>query len=428
MALSISHTPMSIIDSGWRVPSEPLSPMINIERPEERIPADTFSLFALGFRPFFLLASLLAVVLISLWLPYLFGQLVLADYFNPLHWHAHEMLFGYAVAVISGFLLAAVRNWTSLDTPSGTPLIILVLIWTLGRLVCTLPLGIPPMIIAATDLLFLPAVMLALAGPLIRARKLRNMAFLLILAMLELANLLMHLQALELQTTAAMGVDLGLGLVILVIVIMGGRVIPFFTRNPLPGMEPRQWPWVEFCAIAGVVLLLLIQLFFNRNSEQLALPTAILSLLVGAIHLLRLSGWYDRRIWSKPIIWVLHLAYGSIGIGFCLKGAALLSWLPASSATHVFAYGGIGLITLGMMARVSLGHTGRILELPALTVWGIRLLAIGALIRLAATLTPGPIGTALLIGSAVLWVLAFAAFLRDYAPMLIRPRIDGRPG
>lgn len=404
------------------------TPMINIERPEDRIPADTFSLFALGFRPFFLLASLLAVVLISIWLPYLYGYLSLSDYFNPMHWHAHEMIFGYAVAVIAGFLLAAVRNWTSLDTPSGTPLILITLIWLLGRLACTLPLGLPPIAIALVDLMFLPAVMLALASPLIRARKLRNMAFLLILAMLELANLLMHLEALGLQETGALGLDLGLGLVVLVIVVMGGRVIPFFTRNPLPGMEPRQWPWVEFCAIAGVVLLLLIQLLFNTGIGQLAVPTAILSLLVGAIHLLRLSGWYDRRIWSKPIIWVLHVAYGSIGFGFILKGAALLGWVPPSSAIHALAYGGIGLITLGMMGRVSLGHTGRMLELPSLTVWGIRMLALGALIRVAATLIPGTPGAVLLVSSAALWVLAFAAFFRDYAPMLIRPRIDGRPG
>ena len=399
--------------------------MINIERPEDRIPQDTFSLFALGFRPFFMLGAGLSIVLISLWLPYLLGYISLADYFSPLHWHAHEMLFGYAAAIIAGFLLAAVRNWTSLDTPSGTPLILLTLVWLAGRLVSTLPLGLPPLLIAITDLLFLPAVMLALASPLIKARKFRNMAFLLILAMLELANLLIHLEALGLQSTGAQGVNLGFGLIILVIVVMGGRVIPFFTRNPLPGMEPRQWPLVEFCAVAGVVVLLLLELI---GSDLLTIPLAILSMLLGAIHLLRLSGWYDSRIWQRPIIWVLHIAYGSIGIGFCLKGAALLGWVPNSSAIHAFAYGGIGMITLGMMSRVSLGHTGRMLELPKLTVLGIKLLSIGTLVRIAATFLPGQIGTVLLILSAVLWVLAFAAFLRDYAPMLIRPRIDGRPG
>ncbi|MEH6470711.1 MAG: NnrS family protein [Halopseudomonas sp.] len=397
--------------------------MLNIERPEDRIPAGTFSLFALGFRPFFLLASLLAIVLITIWLPYLFGQLSLAGHFTPLHWHAHEMLFGYAVAVISGFLLAAVRNWTSLDTPSGAPLIAITLVWLLGRLVCTLPLGLPPALIASIDLAFLPTVMLALAGPLIRARTLRNMAFLLILALLTLANLLMHLQALGLETTADQGVKLGLGLVILVIVIMGGRVIPFFTRNPLPGMKLRQWQWVEVSSVAGVVVLLLLEL--------LAVPSlfsAILSLMVGAILLLRMSGWYDSRIWSRPILWVLHIAYASIAVGFFLKGLALLGWVPTSSATHAFGFGGIGLITLGMMARVSLGHTGRMLELPTLTVWGIRILTLGVVVRIAATLTSGSLSQALLMLSVFCWVLAFAAFLKDYAPMLIRPRIDGRPG
>ncbi|MEH6652129.1 MAG: NnrS family protein [Motiliproteus sp.] len=399
--------------------------MINIERPEDRIPQDTFSLFALGFRPFFMLGAGLSIVLISSWLLYLLGYISLADHFAPLQWHAHEMIFGYAAAIITGFLLAAVRNWTSMETPTGTPLIVLTLIWLAGRLVCTLPLGLPPLLITITDLLFLPAVMLALAGPLIKARKFRNMAFLLILAMLELANLLMHLDALGLQNTGSQGVNLGFGLIILVIVVMGGRVIPMFTRTPLPGMKLRQWPWVEFCAVTGVVLLLLAELV---GGDLLTLPLAILSLLVGAIHLLRLAGWYDSRIWQRPIIWVLHIAYGSIGIGFCLKGAALLGWVPASSAIHAFAYGGIGLITLGMMSRVSLGHTGRMLELPKLTVLGIKLLGVGTLVRIAATLVPGQMGTALLVASAILWVLAFSAFLRDYAPMLIRPRIDGRPG
>ena len=397
--------------------------MINIERPEDRIPADSFALFALGFRPFFLLATLLAMSVVTLWLPYLFGHITLAGYFNPLHWHGHEMIFGYATAVIAGFLLAAVRNWTSIDTPSGTPLMLLVMVWLLGRLACTLPLGLPPVLIATIDLAFLPALMLALSGPLIRAKKFRNMVFLLILALLTLANLLMHLQALGLEASGGLGIKLGLGLIILVIVVMGGRVIPFFTRNPLPGMEPRIRPWVEVCAVAGVALLLLLEL--------LAIPSlylAVLSLLVGAIQFIRLSGWYDRRIWSRPIIWVLHLAYASIALGFVFKGLALLDWLPSSSAIHALGFGGIGLITLGMMARVSLGHTGRMLELPALTVWGIRLLTLGAIIRFAATLLSNEQRMLLLIASAICWVLAFSAFFKDYAPMLIRPRIDGRPG
>ena len=360
---------------------------------------------------------------VTLWLPYLFGHITLAGYFNPLHWHGHEMIFGYATAVIAGFLLAAVRNWTSIDTPSGTPLMLLVMVWLLGRLACTLPLGLPPVLIATIDLAFLPALMLALSGPLIRAKKFRNMVFLLILALLTLANLLMHLQALGLEASGGLGIKLGLGLIILVIVAMGGRVIPFFTRNPLPGMEPRIRPWVEVCAVAGVALLLLLEL--------LAIPSlylAVLSLLVGAIQFIRLSGWYDQRIWSRPIIWVLHLAYASIALGFVFKGLALLDWLPSSSAIHALGFGGIGLITLGMMARVSLGHTGRMLELPALTVWGIRLLTLGAIIRFAATLLSNEQRMLLLIASAICWVLAFSAFFKDYAPMLIRPRIDGRPG
>jgi uncharacterized protein involved in response to NO len=396
--------------------------MVNIERPEDRVPAGSFALFALGFRPLFLLAGVAAILLVGLWLPLFYGRIQLVDHFNPIHWHAHEMLFGFAAAVIGGFLLTAVRNWTSIDTPSGWPLALIVLSWLLGRLVCSVPLGLSAGWIAAIDLSYLPAVIFGLAGPLIRARKLRNLAFLVILTALTLANLLMHLQALGLEQSADLGLTLGFGLIILVIIIMGGRVIPFFTRNPLPGMEPRQWRWVEVAAIGGVVLILVLELLFKTT--PLLAP---LSLAVGLIQLLRLSGWYDRRIWSRPIIWVLHLAYGSIALGFCFKGLALWGWLPNSLATHAFAYGGIGLITLGMMARVSLGHTGRALELPRLTVWGIRLLVAGTLLRLAATL-PLDASKIVLMLSALCWMLAFAAFVRDYAPLLWRARIDGRPG
>lgn len=397
--------------------------MINIERPEDRVPPDTFSLFALGFRPFFLFSAIASVILILLWLPYLYGHLSLASHFNPLMWHAHEMVFGFTTGVIAGFLLTAARNWTSLETPSGTPLIIIFAIWCLGRLAVTVPLGLPASAIATLDLLFIPSVIAGLAGPLIKARNMRNIPFLFILALLWFANLLMHLEPLGISNSARAGADLGLGVVILVIVIMGGRVIPFFTRNPLPGMTPRQWGFVEFCSVFGTVALLFLELLV-----PLAIVPAIWSLLLGLILLLRVAGWYDKRIWQHPIIWVLHVAYASIALGFVLKGIALMGLVPASTAIHMLAYGGIGLITLGMMGRVSLGHTGRKLQLPPLTVLGIKVLAVGTLFRLGATLFGGALGSALLGLAALCWILAFGAFAKEYLPYLIKPRIDGRPG
>ncbi|WP_210397178.1 NnrS family protein [Motiliproteus sediminis] len=395
--------------------------MLQIDR-SAPIPPDRNALLFLGFRPFFLLAGIAAIALIAVWLPHYYGPLPLNDHFAPVGWHGHEMLFGYAVAVIAGFLLTAVRNWTGQPMPTGWKLGVLVLIWLAGRILVSLDLGQPDWLTAAIDCAFLPAVMVALAPALIRAGKLRNMAFLVILAALTGANLLMHQQALGEGKLGAAGLQAGLSLVILVIVVMGGRVIPFFTRNPLPAMEPKIRPWVEFLAIALVIATLLGDLF--------ALPPLLLAplaLVAGLVQLIRLSGWYDRRIWARPIIWVLHVAYAWIGIGFLLKAAALWQWVSPLAPTHAFTVGGIGLITLGMMGRVALGHTGRPLELPKLTVFAIILIAAMAPVRVLASLAPAW-ADPLLGLSALGWMLAFFGFVIPYTPILARPRIDGRPG
>ncbi|WP_207061570.1 NnrS family protein [Motiliproteus sp. SC1-56] len=397
---------------------------MNIERPEDRIPPDRFALFYLGFRPFFGLGALAAVVLILLWLPYYHGHLSLNGYFTPVAWHAHEMLYGYALAIIAGFLLTAVRNWTGEKVPSGWPLVGLVAVWLAGRLLCTLDLGQPGWLTALVDIAFAPLVILALARPLLAARAPRNLAFLVILALFALGNSLMHMAALGENPLPGLGSQFGLNLVILVIVVMGGRVIPFFTRNPLPGMQPRQWQPVEIASVAGVLVLALWELLQRDTPAQAALALAL-----GGVHFLRLAGWQDRRLWGHPIIWVLHLGYGAIALGFVLKGLAGLGLVGQSGAVHAFTVGGIGLMTLGMMARVSLGHTGRPLELPRLTVIGIYLLTLGATLRVIAGLGFWSGLQAPLLGaSALLWILAFSAFCIDYWPKLIRPRVDGRPG
>ncbi|MEH6627436.1 MAG: NnrS family protein [Motiliproteus sp.] len=398
--------------------------MLNIERPEDRIPADTFALFFLGFRPFFSMAGISAVLLMLLWIPFFSGHLNLNSHYGTIGWHAHEMLFGYSLAVISGFLLTAVRNWTSMEVPSGAPLIGLAVIWLAGRLLSSIDIGQPTWLTMIVDLSFAPLVMLSLAKPLLAARVMRNIAFLVILSLFTIANLLVHLQAIGVANTSALGIQMGLSLVILVIVVLGGRVIPFFTRNPLPGMEPKQWPAVEIAAVAGVVAVLLSDLFQLPNTL-----VAILAIAVGLIHYLRLSGWYDNRIWNHPIVWVLHVAYAWIATGFILKGLAALGLVTTSAAIHAFTVGGVGMITLGMMGRVSLGHTGRMLELPKLTVLGIFILALAAVVRVAAgfEVFAGAYGM-LINAAAALWVIAFAFFSYNYVPLLIKPRIDGRPG
>ncbi len=398
--------------------------MLNIERPEDRIPADTFALFFLGFRPFFSMAGISAILLMLLWIPFFSGHLSLNSHYGVIGWHAHEMLFGYSLAVIAGFLLTAVRNWTSMETPSGVHLIGLAAIWLAGRLLSSIDLGQPAWLTMAVDLSFAPLVMISLAKQLMAARVMRNMAFLVILSLFTIANLLVHLQAIGVANTSALGIQMGLSLVILVIVVLGGRVIPFFTRNPLPGMEPKQWPAVEIAAVAGVVAVIFADLF-----QLPSMLIAGLSIAVGLLHYLRLSGWYDKRIWNHPIVWVLHVAYAWIATGFILKGLSGFQLVSTSAATHAFTVGGVGMITLGMMGRVSLGHTGRMLELPKLTVLGIFILALAAVIRVAAGFEVFGASYSMLINtSAALWIIAFAFFSYNYIPYLIKPRIDGRPG
>ncbi|MCW8887139.1 MAG: NnrS family protein [Motiliproteus sp.] len=398
--------------------------MLNIERPEDRIPEDAFALFFLGFRPFFSMAGVSAVILMLIWLPFLGGHVALNDYYGVIGWHGHEMLFGYSLAVIAGFLLTAVRNWTSMEVPSGAPLIGLTLVWLAGRVLSSIDFGQPDWLTMGVDLAFVPLVMLGLAKPLLAAKVMRNIAFLAILTMFFIANLLMHLQAIGAANTGALGMQMGLSLVILVIVVLGGRVIPFFTRNPLPGMEPRQWPLIEIAAVAGVVLIILLDLL-----QLSPMILAVVSIIVAVIHYVRMSGWYDKRIWSHPIIWVLHVAYCWIATGFLLKGLAGFQLVSLSAATHAFTVGGIGMITLGMMGRVSLGHTGRMLELPRQTVWGIFILAVAAVVRVAAGFAIFAGAYNALIGiAALLWAIAFALFSYNYIPYLLKPRVDGRPG
>lgn len=395
--------------------------MLNIEEPQPAKPG--YALFNLGFRPFFLLAGLSALLLIGLWIPVFSGQLRINPYFHPIYWHAHEMLYGYSLAVIAGFLLTAVPNWTQYPTPKGIGLAVLALCWLAGRLVCTLPLGLPPMVIALIDLSFIPLLIVGLSGPLLRARKARNIVFLLILSLFFISNSLMHAEALDFQPLGKDGINLALNLVLLMIVMIGGRVTPFFTRNAL-GIEPRINPWLEKAAIFSIPCLIALELFSAPN--QLI---ALCALFAGILHFARLLGWSSQGIWRHSLLWVLHLGYGCLALSLILRAGLPLGLYPPSAAIHCFTVGGIGLMTLGMMSRIALGHSGRLLELPKMTRWGIFVLSLAAITRVLASLNLFSQNYLMLIQLAAgLWVLAFAFFVINFAPICWRPRADGRPG
>jgi uncharacterized protein involved in response to NO len=395
--------------------------LVSIDELRPLSPQPKFALFALGFRPFFLGAGIFAVLLIALWLPLYGGRLALALPMPTSQWHAHEMIFGFTGAVIVGFLLTAVQNWTGQRTPHGSPLAALFGLWLAGRLAPFVP-GMPAGVFALIDLALFPAATIAIARPILRARQVRNYAFPLMLAMLTLSNLLMHAEWLGYTQTAAAGFTLAVYMIVLMMVVVGGRVIPNFTDNRLR-TQARRWKVVDWLAV-GLTLGVL--------AAVLAMPasplTAAIAIAAAIVHFIRLAGWYTRRYWSVPLLWVLHVGYGWIAGGFLLVALAALGLVGASLALHAFTAGAIGTLTLGMMARVSLGHTGRMLEPARLISLAFALITLAAGARVLWPLfTPAAYTGAMLV-SGLAWMTAFALFALIYAPILIQPRIDGKPG
>ena len=400
------------------------TPVTNIDDPRSR-PARRIALFDLGFRPFFLLAACAALLLVPVWIhAYLRGSPVLAYYPTMAAWHGHEMLFGYTVAVIAGFLLTAVRNWTGRQTPAGAALAGLAALWLAARVLPFLPGGLPHWLIAVVDTAFLPVLAVSLAVPLIRRRQAHNLVFLLVLAGLTLANLLIHLQLLGMtRESASAGTTLGIGLIVLLIAILGGRVIPFFTEKGVEGATTRKWKPVEQVSLGALVVLVLLDL-------AQAPPVAIvpLALLAASGHALRLYGWYHRGIWSVPLLWILHLGYAWLVSGLVLQALAAAGLVNPMLAVHAFTAGGIGTITLGMMSRVALGHTGRELRVTPVMTGAFILVSLAACARVLLPLAApaGYRGWIVLAGAC--WSAAFLLFVVRYARILVRPRVDGRPG
>lgn len=390
--------------------------------PRARLPAGRFALFELGFRPFFLLAGVSTGLSVGFWLwLYLVGADI-DTYYGPILWHSHEMLFGFTLAVVAGFLLTAVRNWTGEATPRGRALAGLALLWLAGRLAPFAAAWLPAWSIALVDLAFLPLLALVLAVPLVRRRQTSNLVFLVILLALTLCNLLVHLDVLGLVSgVAQLAVNLAVYIIILLIAIMGGRVIPFFTEKAIPGLKTTTWPLVEHIGIAALVLFILLKPFVPAGA-------ALCALVAGLAHALRIYGWYDRRIWGRPLLWVLHLGYAWLAAGLLLEALTWLHWLPPSLATHALTLGAIGMITLGMMARVALGHTGRPLETATAVVWAFRLLALAVAVRVLLPLIAMQWYPHWVLLAGISWIMAFGLFLWVYWPVLLRPRMDGMPG
>ena len=391
---------------------------INTNKP---IPAEQFSLFALGFRPFFLLAGLAGLLLMANWVSGFISGVSVSSQYPATSWHSHEMIYGYATAVIAGFLLTSVRNWTGVPTPTGTWLALLALLWLAGRLLPLLPFASESWL-GVVDLAFLPVLALAVALPIVRVRQWRNLVFVPLLLLLTTGNALFHAGlAGWLAGGVTLGIQLGLDIVILLITIMAGRVVGFFIERGL-GAKVRQWRWAEALAVGGTAAYFLAEFFLQ------GMPLALIAWVAVIGHLARLVGWYQVALWRVPLLWVLYLGYAWVLVGFIFMGLEPMHLVGASLAIHSFTAGAIGVMTLGMMARVSLGHTGREMRSHRLTDLAFVLINLAAASRVFLPLLAPALMLSAIKLAGVLWALAFTLFLIVYAPMLIRARVDGMPG
>jgi uncharacterized protein involved in response to NO len=387
-------------------------------------PIFDYPFFALGFRAFFVLAGLAALILIVFWNALFNGTLTSEHYFPDSYWHAHEMLLGYSVAVIAGFLLTAVKNWTGKPTVTGDQLAGLCLLWLYGRILPFYAGVLPDALIALVDFSFLPALAYQVSKPIIQAKQYRNLFFIGLLLLLVLGNGLIHIEMLGLQkNTAATGIQLVVATIIILILIIAGRVFPFFTERGIPGTLIIKNPLLDGLSIASAVLVFALQLF-GTSGTLLALAASI----AVAVNVVRLAGWYVPRIRYVPLLWVLYAGYGWIILGFILTVLSAYAWVLPSLALHAFTLGGIGVLTLGMMARVSLGHTGRALKASNAIAISFVLINIAALFRVLLPIAmPGWYETLIYV-STLSWLAAFSLFIFVYSPILTRARIDGQDG
>ena len=380
-------------------------------------------LLRLGFRPFYLGAALFALLAIPLWVALFLGHSTLVMPLSPLLWHAHEMLFGFAIAVIMGFLLTAVKAWTGLATPRGAFLACLALLWLAARVAAVTG---PYPLYAVLDLALLPLVAAVLTRLLLRANNRRNLPLAGMLMLLALANGCFHLGVIgAIDVSPLTPLYAALALIVMIECVIAGRVIPAFTMSATPGLKLTVSVLVERAAMALTALALLLWVFAPAATAWNMGAGLALSLAAVA-HVLRLLQWRPAITRHRPILWILHVSYAWLPIGFALLGLAQAGLVAPSAGVHALAVGAIGGLTLGMMTRTARGHTGRPLSVTALEVTAYVLVLAAAVLRALVPLAaPQPI---VLIAAAAAWSSAFALYLWVFVPWLTSTRLDGKDG
>ncbi len=380
-------------------------------------------LFSLGFRPFFLVASWFSVIAMLIWTAiYSFGLNISMGSMSPIIWHGHEMIFGYSSAVLAGFLLTSVRNWTGLSTPDGAHLIFMVSCWVIARIAFLIGTDISIIIACITDLLFMQIFVVGVTVPIVAAKQWKQLSIVIKLVLLLLSNALFYAGLLGyIAEGVRWGLYSGLFMVLAVILVLARRVFPFFVSMATSKtVTLKNYMWLDRASIALFFGLWIAAVFIQQP-----IITALFAVSLTLLHGIRMYGWYTSAIWSSPLLWVIYLAYSFIVLGFALQTLTL--WLPTQLlSTHSFAVGGIGLITLGMMTRVTLGHTGRNVyaQQKGLTIL-FSMLICSALVRvLLPLLLPVQYYSQLVLIAQILWVASYLWFAIIYTPFLWKPRLN----
>ncbi len=392
---------------------------------EQKIPP----LLRLGFRPFFLGGALFSVIAILLWLFMYKGAVTFSPFGGGYWWHIHEMLFGFGAAIIAGFLLTAVQNWTGSIGAQGNTLLILILLWVAGRIVVLWPDLLGNNLTSLVDLTFLPAVAYVLGKPIIAVKQYRNLFFIPLLLLFTIINGEMHGAIYYPQTFSLTFASYsGVMLVTFLMSVMAGRVAPMFTANGTKTQKVTPLPWLDNIT-NGSLALAMLSLVLQPVVGFSAVFLGTLLIIAGICQTTRWLRWKPWITLGVPLLWSIHISIKFICFGLIVLGLSyLIPEIPSNHAWHLLTIGGMGGLILAMISRVSLGHTGRPLTPPRTMILAFALINLAALIRVF-----GPWGlpekTLLFIDiSGGFWVMAFIIFILNYGPMLMSARKDGRPG
>ena len=374
-----------------------------------------------SFRPFFIVAGIWATLTVPFWLLSYFGILIATENFNILLWHQHEMLYGFVAAAITGFILTAIPNWTGRLPIKNKPLAILVFLWILGRVGFLTTAIFGTITTSLMDLPFLIVLVLVIMREIVSGKNWRNLPVIILISFFTLGNILVHLQIQEILDSAELGIRLSTFTLSVLLALIGGRIVPSFTRNWLTKIKAERFP--SPAGIFDKISLISLVVFVFA---QIVIPyhelTSLLALLAGLLHGIRLIRWKVWMTLSEPLIWILHVGYMWLSVALVLIGfAGLTNFVPYASSYHALTIGAFSTMILAVMTRASLGHTGRRLKATLGTTFIYVFITIASVLRVCEPFL-NEYGNLLLSFSGIFWTLSFALFVFIYFPILTQPR------